>query len=116
MNINDQAVLNQVAELDAQIKSMTKKRDDLLAAVDLTGYAAGERVATSVGYLRFDKNSRFDKKRAQEVLDPEVYKGICTMEPNLALAKKVLTGFELEDCYVEGAPKRVFVAVNDFDN
>ena len=116
MNNNDQAVLNRAAELDAAIKSMTKERDALLAEIDLSGFGAGERVPTSVGYVRFDQNRRFDKKLAEKNLDPDVYRGICKMEPNLALAKKVLTGFELDDCYAVGAPKRVFVAVNDFDD
>ena len=56
LTANEQAVLNQVAELDARIKDLTKNRDALLKKVDLTGFEAGDRVATSVGYVRFDSN------------------------------------------------------------
>ena len=115
LTANEQAVLNLVAEFDARIKDLTKTRDALLKKVDLTGFEAGDRVATSVGYVRFDSNRRFDKATAQKELSEELYRGICTMQPDLTLAKKILTGDELEACYKDGAPKKVFVKVDDFD-
>lgn len=116
MDANDKAKLNQIAEHDARIKDLTKKRDDLLNKVDFSGFKAGDRVATSIGYVRFESNRRFDKKRAKRELSPELYKAICTMQPDLALAKANLTGAELSECYSEGAPKKKFVNVDDFDN
>lgn len=117
MNITaeQQAVLNEMAEIKAQMKPLEAKLKKLTAKLNIEG-EPGQRIPTSVGYLRFDNNRRFDAKTAQENLSEELYRGICTMQPDQKLAKQILTGEEFDSCYAVGAPKKVFVTVEDFDD
>ena len=107
--------LNRMAEIKAQMKALEAEYKELLGSVD-TDFQVGERFATNRGYIRVDRNRRFDAATAKEALGEDLYRGICTLQPDLAVAKKVLTGTELEDCYKEYAPKLVFVEVDDIDD
>lgn len=116
LTAEEQANLNALAEIKAQISELTKKAKQLESKVDFANAQPGDRIPTSKGYLRFDKNRRFDKATAQKELSEELYRGICTMQPDVTLAKKILTGDELDACYKDGAPKQVFVTVSDLDD
>lgn len=112
MNTNDQAKLERIAEIKAQQKNLEAELKELTGSLE-QDFVAGERVPTKDGFLRFDRNRRFNAKLAQRNLSEELYRGICTMQPNLKVAKQVLTGAELDDCYTEYAPKMVFVQAKD---
>lgn len=117
MNISpeQQAIIDAISEVKAEMKPLEAKLKRLTAKLDIDG-KPGERIATKMGYLRFDNNRRFDAKTAQESLGEELYRGICTMQPDQKLAKQMLTGEEFDSCYAVGAPKKVFVIVDDEDD
>lgn len=115
MNPTTQAKLDRMADIKSLTKVLDKEFDELKASLDFE-FVEGDRIPTKGGFIRVSRNARFNNALAQKVLLPELYRGICTMQPDLELAKKVLTGSELEECYKVSAPRVEFVKVSDFDD
>lgn len=77
----------QAKQLDGEIKALQSSLPEGLSTSEDGMYVVDVR-----------PSMRFDAATAKKNLTEELYNAICELKPSSTMAKKVLTGFEYEDC------------------
>ena len=99
--MNKEQTIQKIQSLREEEKDLSNKLDALKqersAYEDSLGFDTGTH---AVGDFIVDVKPtvRFDAATAKANLDKKYYDAICESKPSSALAKKILTGYEYENC------------------
>jgi len=108
---NLESIVRRIYLLREQAKACTDEARDLANSLDLEigSHAAGQFV------VQVQAVKRFDAATAKKALGDDLYRGICTLQPDTKVAKKLLTGYEYEECQKVTGTKVLIKEVTDED-
>jgi hypothetical protein len=97
----------QIADLNAQIKKLKEKRDELIGGFEVGAYDGGDYV------LEVTVDRRFNAAQAEKVLSKSLFNKICKKVPDSKLAHKYLTGEQYASCQKINGTKATLKKVED---
>ena len=106
-----EATARRIKALREQAKALTDEASELAKSLDLSvgNHPAGRYI------VQVQEVKRFDAATAKRVLTPELFNAILVPKPDASLAKKMLTGYELDQCKKDYGTKVLINEVKDED-
>ena len=106
-----EATARRIKALREQAKALTDEASELAKSLDLSvgNHPAGHYI------VQVQEVKRFDAATAERELGEELFRGICTLQPDTKIAKKVLTGLEYAACQKVTGTKVLINEVKDED-
>ena len=113
--INVEFVAGRIRDLRAQAKACEEEAKSLSEQLlEKTHFGVGNHAAGRF-LVQVQEVKRFDAATAKKTLGEELFRGICTLQPDTRVAKRVLTGQEYQDCQRVSGTKVLVKEVTDED-
>lgn len=96
--------LEKYVAIDHEIKRLEAQKKELRASIgDLE--VGGANVVDDNYRVVVSANRKFDPVKAKRLLDPETFKKILKVSPDVSLAKKYVAPVDLDEIYTESGQK-----------
>lgn len=100
-------IREQIKDAEDRVKELKSELDALTYDLDFGAYA------TDTHELKYVPINRFDAAQAEKVLSKNAFNKILEKKPSSALAKKVLTGEQYEQCQKQSGSRLTVKPLED---